>query len=309
MKKIKFQISLICKPLKLSKNSSFPIAASLICGYPLGCKYCCDLYNLGYIDKDEFTRLLNIASNASPMFLIGSVGATMFGNPKLGFILLIGNYLSPLVIGILTIPKGKKNTPITDIPVVQNKVNIGSALKTSIENSVNTTLQVGAFVIIFSIIISIVKNNAYISIVFQNIENFFKLPSSILYGSFLGSIEFTNGCKLISSSSLPLILKLSIISFICSFSGLSVVGQISSFIGNLDVSLCKYTLLKFIQGIISFFITFISCIFLLKDVTVSTITPSSLYINNRILLIIYGILIASLLCTLLIRYFKKLHVS
>lgn len=300
---------LICKPLKLSKNSSFPIAASLICGYPLGCKYCCDLYNLGYIDKDEFTRLLNIASNASPMFLIGSVGATMFGNPKLGFILLIGNYLSPLVIGILTIPKGKKNTPITDIPVVQNKVNIGSALKTSIENSVNTTLQVGAFVIIFSIIISIVKNNAYISIVFQNIENFFKLPSSILYGSFLGSIEFTNGCKLISSSSLPLILKLSIISFICSFSGLSVVGQISSFIGNLDVSLCKYTLLKFIQGIISFFITFISCIFLLKDVTVSTITPSSLYINNRILLIIYGILIASLLCTLLIRYFKKLHVS
>ncbi len=98
---------LICKPLKLSKGSSFPIAASVICGYPLGCKYCCDLYSLGYIDKKEFERLLNIASNASPMFLIGSIGATMFGNTKLGFILLIANYLSPLIIGIFTIPNRK----------------------------------------------------------------------------------------------------------------------------------------------------------------------------------------------------------
>ncbi|MBM6838487.1 sporulation integral membrane protein YlbJ, partial [Clostridium saudiense] len=154
---------LICKPLKLSKGSSFPIAASIICGYPLGCKYCCDLYSLGYIDKNEFERLLNIASNASPMFLIGSIGATMFGNTKLGFILLIANYISPLIMGIITIPRGKISKESKEISSEIKKISIGSALKTSIENSVNTTLQVGAFVIIFSVIISIIKNNAYIS--------------------------------------------------------------------------------------------------------------------------------------------------
>lgn len=300
---------LVCKPLKLSKNSSFPIAASLLCGYPLGCKYCCDLYDLGYIDKKEFQRLLNIASNASPMFIIGSIGATMFGNPSLGFILLIGNYLSPLIIGILTIPKVKKNKNTNSITSSEHKVNIGTALKTSIENSVNTTLQVGAFVIIFSIIISIIKNNAYISIVFKNIENFLNLPPSLLYGSFLGSIEFTNGCKMISTSTLPLALKLSIISFICSFSGLSVIGQISSFIGNYDISLFKYVLLKLLQGIISFFITFVACIFLLHDVTASTLKPMPIYINNKILTVIYAILFCSFLCTLIIGYYKKLHVS
>ena len=299
---------LLCRPLKLSKNSSFPIAASVLCGYPLGCKYCCDLYNLGYINKKEFERLLNIASNASPMFLIGSVGATMFGNTKLGFILLIANYLSPLIIGIITIPKGDFNKNSKVMHSEFKKVSIGSALKTSIENSVNTTLQVGAFAIIFSIIISIIKSNAYISITFKNIEDFLNIPSSSLYGTLLGSIEFTNGCKLISSSTLPLILKLSIISFICSFSGLSVIAQISSFIGDLNISLFKYSFLKFIQGIISFIITFIACIFFVKDTPVSTFPIQTFYIDNKILLIIYCILILSLICTF-IRYKKNLHVS
>lgn len=299
---------LLCRPLKLSKNSSFPIAASVLCGYPLGCKYCCDLYNLGYINKKEFERLLNIASNASPMFLIGSVGATMFGNTKLGFILLIANYLSPLIIGIITIPKGDFNKNSKVMHSGFKKVSIGSALKTSIENSVNTTLQVGAFVIIFSIIISIIKSNAYISITFKNIEDFLNIPSSSLYGTLLGSIEFTNGCKLISSSTLPLILKLSIISFICSFSGLSVIAQISSFIRDLNISLFKYSFLKFIQGIISFIITFIACIFFVKDTPVSTFPIQTFYIDNKILLIIYCILILSLICTF-IRYKKNLHVS
>lgn len=299
---------LICKPLKLSKGSSFPIAASVICGYPLGCKYCCDLYSLGYIDKTEFERLLNIALNASPMFLIGSIGATMFGNPKLGFVLLIANYLSPLIIGIFTIPRGKISKESQEIPSEIKKISIGSALKTSIENSVNTTLQVAAFVIIFSIIISIIKNNAYINIVFKNLEEFLKIPSSSLYGTLLGSIEFTNGCKLISSSTLPLTLKLSIISFICSFSGLSVIAQISSFIGDLNISLFKYSFLKFIQGIISFIITFIACIFFIKDTPVSTFPSVSIYIDNKILFITYSILILSFICTL-IRYKKNLHAS
>lgn len=100
---------LLCKPLKLSKNSSFPIVASIISGYPLGCKYCCDLYELGYIERNEFERLLNIASNCSPMFIIGSIGVSMLHSIKLGFILLIANYLSPLIIGIITIRKSNIN--------------------------------------------------------------------------------------------------------------------------------------------------------------------------------------------------------
>ena len=75
---------LLCKPLKLSKACSFPLVASMLSGYPLGAKYSSDLYELGHINKSEYERLLNIASNAGPIFIIGSVGSALLGSPKYG---------------------------------------------------------------------------------------------------------------------------------------------------------------------------------------------------------------------------------
>ena len=301
---------IICKPLKLSNCSSFPIVASLLCGYPLGCKYCCDLYELGYISKEEYLRLLNIASNASPIFLIGSVGAAMLGNIKYGFILLLGNYLAPLIIGFFT----KKNTHefnnSNEYPLkTDGSYNFGIIIKTSIENAINTTLQVGAFVIIFSIIIGIIKNNSLINIIFNNVEKLLSLSPNSLYGIFLGSIEYTNGCKILTSISSSIIFKLSSISFICSFSGLSIIGQISSFTGKFNVSLKKYSFIKFIQGIISFIITFI-----FSSIFISTETTSSIYIHsyynaNKLLFFIYALLLLPLIVKLINILFKRLHIS
>ena len=298
---------ILCKPLKLSKSSSFPIVASFLSGYPLGCKYCCDLYSLGYIDRKEFERLLNIASNASPMFIIGSIGATMLGDIRLGFILLIGNYLSSIIVGILTINNSKTSLALKELPKNNINVNFGSALKSALDNGINTTLQVGAFVVLFSIIISIIKNNTYISIVFYNIEEFLNLPKYSIYGLFLGSVEFTNGCKLITTLPLTLPFKLAIISFICSFSGLSVIAQISSFVYKYDISIAKYSFIKFIQGIISFSITFIiSSVFSLKYTAYTSTTTID---NYNISLIISLSLSFLLIGTLIILLLKKLHRS
>ena len=301
---------IICKPLKLSKCSSFPIVASLLCGYPLGCKYCCDLYELGYISKEEYLRLLNIASNASPIFLIGSVGAAMLGNIKYGFILLLGNYLAPLIIGFFT----KKNTHefnnSNEYPLkTDGSYNFGIIIKTSIENAINTTLQVGAFVIIFSIIIGIIKNNSLINIIFNNVEKLLSLSPNSLYGIFLGSIEYTNGCKILTSISSSIIFKLSAISFICSFSGLSIIGQISSFTGKFNVSLKKYSFIKFIQGIISFIITFIFSSIFISTETTSSIYIHSYYTTNKLLLFTYALLLLPLIVKLTNILFKRLHIS
>lgn len=301
---------IICKPLKLSNCSSFPIVASLLCGYPLGCKYCCDLYELGRISKEEYLRLLNIASNASPIFLIGSVGAAMLGNIKYGFILLLGNYLAPLIIGFFT----KKNTHefnnSNEYPLkINGSYNFGIIIKTSIENAINTTLQVGAFVIIFSIIIGIIKNNSLINIIFNNVEKLLSLSPNSLYGIFLGSIEYTNGCKILTSISSSIIFKLSAISFICSFSGLSIIGQISSFTGKFNVSLKKYSFIKFIQGIISFIITFIFSSIFISTETTSSIYIHSYYNTNKLLFFTYALLLLPLIVKLTNILFKRLHIS
>ncbi|EKQ53989.1 MULTISPECIES: sporulation integral membrane protein YlbJ [unclassified Clostridium] len=266
----KFLGPLICKPLGLSKNCSFPIVASILCGYPLGAKYSVDLYTLGYVDRDEYERLLNIASNVGPLFLIGSVAGTLLGNIYLGYILLIGSYSSIIFIGLLT---KKKRTLLkaSSQPCPKTEViNFGSAIKDAIQNGINTTLSIGGFIIIFSVVISLIKNNVYINIIFQQLENVLRLTPKTLYSLFLGSIEITNGCSIISTLSLSIPLKLSIISFLCSFSGLAIIAQVSSFVSVTKISYSKYITLKLIQGIFSFIVTYI----LLR------VLPASIYTSN-----------------------------
>ncbi|MBU5454033.1 sporulation integral membrane protein YlbJ [Caproiciproducens sp. MSJ-32] len=302
---------LICRPLKLSNNCSFPLAASFICGYPLGAKYASEIYELNYIDKKEYERLLNIASNAGPIFILGSISIAILNNIKFGYLLLIANYLSVILIGLLTRRKSThiKNRKIKNI-FANNS--FGTNLKNAVENSVATTINVGAFVIIFSVIINIIKSNTIVSIAFSRIENLFNLPSQFLYNLFLGTMEFTNGAKLIADSEISIILKLSMISAILSFSGLSVIGQVSSLTSHCKPNIKKYVFYKFLQGILSFFITFIFASIFLNSINTSSIY----YSRGQILVKIYklnGILLAllifSLIYQILYKKHKRLHFS
>lgn len=303
---------LLCKPLGLSKSSSFPIAASFLCGYPLGAKYSSDIYNLGYIHKDEYERLLNIASNAGPIFILGSVSVTMLNNIKYGYILLIANFLSSLLIGFIT-KKSYTNYKVqTNKDLIFQESNFGTNLKNSIEGAINTTLNVSAFVIIFSVIISIIKSNTSISAALNFLENLINLPTGIIYNLMLGSIEFTNGAKLISEINLSISLKLSIISFILCFSSLSVIAQVTSIVGKDNPNLKKYISLKFLQGIIGFIITFIASNIILTTVPTFNASPNYSYYSvvNRIFIPIIFLLCTSLFISIVYKCLKeKLHSS
>jgi sporulation integral membrane protein YlbJ len=300
----KFLGPLLCRPLGLSKNCSFPITASILCGYPLGAKYSSDIYNLGYIDRNEYTRLLNIATNCSPLFIMGPVGTAMLGNIKLAYILLVANYISPIIIGILT--KKRNVCPKTNMPMPKfhTTKNFGEILKDSLDQTINTTISIGGFIIVFSIIIGIIKSNANLYIFFNHVEELIHIPTNSLYSVLLGSIEITNGCNLIATSNLILPIKLSIISFLCSFSGLCIIAQASSFISKDKISILRYSLIKLLQGIISFIITFIVSYSLLGSISTSAISS---YNQLKTTAIMYFIpLIILLLTTLIFKALKKL---
>lgn len=300
---------LICKPLKLSKNCSFPLVASFLCGYPLGAKYSSDIYNLGYIDKNEYERLLNIASNAGPIFILGAVSIAMLNNIRYGYILLIANYLSSFIVGFLIKSKGnsysRKNF---SNPKTNTSNSFGSNLKTALENAINTTLNIFAFIILFSVIINIIKSTTLVKDAFLLLENLFNISNNLLYSIFLGSIEFTNGCKLISLLDISINLKLSIISFILCFSGLSVFAQVSSIISKDNPNYKKYFFYKFIQGILGFIITYLFSKLLIHSIPTFNNFNSSYFYKNFIT--IYTIINLFLLLTLFISItLKKLHSS
>ena len=55
---------------------------SMLSGYPVGARTVFDLYRGGRIAKEETFRLAALCTTTGPMFMVGAVGARMFGSAK-----------------------------------------------------------------------------------------------------------------------------------------------------------------------------------------------------------------------------------
>ncbi|WP_291573392.1 sporulation integral membrane protein YlbJ [Clostridium sp. UBA4548] len=252
--------TLLCRPLGLPKECSLVLLVSVFCGYPLGARYAAELYEQNLIDHKTLERLLNIATNGSPLFIIGSVGTAMLGHPSLGYILIISNILSCIVMGLLLPGRYKwKNYKTTTKQASTQSINLGVALKNALEDAVKTCISIGSFVIIFSVIINIIKSNASFNIALTYVSKYTNLPIEIFQSFTLGILEVTNGCNLIASSAISYDLKLTISSFLIAFSGLSITSQVYSLVYKHKISINKYILLKIIQGIVASLITLFIC--------------------------------------------------
>ncbi|WP_102400637.1 sporulation integral membrane protein YlbJ [Haloimpatiens massiliensis] len=245
--------TILCKPLNLPNHCSFPILVSFICGYPLGAKYSCELYENKSISLSTCERLLNIASNAGPLFVIGGVGASMLNNHYLGYLLLISNYISCFIMALL-LKRKDFNAPSINKHFNRKSPkadNIGLVLKRSIENSIFTTLSIGGFIILFSVLTILLKNSIFFSKTTIFISNILHIPINLTNGFIIGLMEMTNGCASLSSIKIDMIYKLAFLSFIISFGGISITSQVYSFTYKYNISMKKYMKRKFIQGFIS----------------------------------------------------------
>ncbi|MBA5850505.1 sporulation integral membrane protein YlbJ [Clostridium sp. cel8] len=242
--------NILCFPLRLPKSCSFAIVISILCGYPLGAKYACDLYENGSISIDELQRLLNIASNSSPLFILGSVGISMFKSSQIGYLLLLSNLISCMIMGFIL--PAKQNYKHSSKMVMETKSsdNIGSIFKNSIESSIKTCLSIGGFVTVFSVVNNIFENNLIFNLITKKLSSILGLSNDIITGTILGIIEMTNGCNLISNSQADIYMKIILVSFLFTFSGFSIISQVYSFTYKFKVSMKKYIFRKAIHGII-----------------------------------------------------------
>lgn len=295
----------LCKPLGLRKICSFPIIASYLCGYPLGAKYSTDLYNNKTINKSEFSRLINIASNTGPLFLIGAVGTSMLGNSTLGYLLLIPSYLSTILIGFLSYKKKNSNNKSSKSLEASNHVlNIGQAIKKSIEDACLTLLVLAGYIIIFSVIIAIIKDSSLIAFFIKKTAEILSISTDFLEALFLGSIELTNGCNIISASSLSMQVKLSLIAFLSSFGGISIIAQTYSFFYKSNVSFKRYFVFKLLQGIIAFIIMYIIGFFLPTSITTFANPVNNISFNIIPVLILIILTFFTFIFAFLLRKFK-----
>ncbi len=244
-------------------ESAIAIIMGIISGYPVGAKVVCNLYDNKICSKSEAERLIAFTNNSGPIFILGSVGVSLLGNVTLGKTLLISHILASLCVGLVFRFWKKDKVDITfrnfrsESKELIRISNLGEILGDAIKKSISTILSIGGFVVLFSVIISILSNLEILTGIASFLANF-GIPYDIAFSILTGIIEMTNGVNLASScySSLPIPCLLTC-SFLLGFGGISVLLQVFSIISKSKISIKPYLYGKLLQGTFSVIFTFI----------------------------------------------------
>ena len=82
-------------------EGSFALIMGIISGYPVGAKIVSNLKKQGICTEEECERLLAFTNNSGPLFIIGTVGVSLFSSSDIGFKLFFVHLLSCLLVGFL----------------------------------------------------------------------------------------------------------------------------------------------------------------------------------------------------------------
>ena len=95
---------LLAKPTRLlfgiSEAGTYSFVIGAICGFPIGAKTLCALYDRGEISKLEFERALTFCNNPGSAFVISAVGVSLLGSAELGITLYGCVLLSAVIVGV-----------------------------------------------------------------------------------------------------------------------------------------------------------------------------------------------------------------
>lgn len=257
------------KPLfNIRGEGSFAFIMGIISGYPVGAKIAANFREKNICSKEECERLLSFTNNSGPLFIIGTVGITMFGNSTIGFLLLITHILASITVGIIFRfwkYNSKNKYDNTDYNLNSNKdiklSELGGIIGNSISSSINTILLIGGFVVLFSVIISILQTSHLLNILSNCINpllNILNIPNNFSAGIISGFFELTNGLNIVCNiPQKKLSINIIISSFLLGLGGLSVLLQVWSTISKTDLSIKPYILGKLLHACISAFYTFL----------------------------------------------------
>lgn len=255
----------LMKPLfNVPGESALAIILGTISGYPVGAKVVCNLKKEKIISKIEAERLIAYTNNSGPLFILATVGISLFGNKNLGFILLISHILSSLLVAYFFRFWKKEKLEINFKETKFNSQNLpirisefGEILGNSIKSAISNILSIGGFIVLFSVILSVLNTSGIIQIL-SNFLSIFSISQEISCALFTGIIELTNGVNLSSSlyESYHL-LSILLTSFLLGFGGFSVLLQVYSIISKENISIKPYIIGKLLQGIFSVIFTFI----------------------------------------------------
>ena len=221
---------------RTSENGSFAVLAGFLCGYPMGAKVSADLVRAGRITEQEASYLLSFVNNTSPAFIINFIVWKSLGRKDL---------IAPTLIILLFVPclmsqvfrryylKGTLHFKNAGTNADARRKFDLRLVDSCMADSFDAILKVGGYIILFSILISLLAE------IFVNRGPFFLI---------LASLEITNGIRMITETFADPVLSYPLVLGLTSFGGLCAAAQTSSMLEGTGLKMLPYLIEKLAAG-------------------------------------------------------------
>lgn len=247
----------IMRPLfRLNGACASAVALGLIGGYPVGAKTAIDLYENGMCTRTEAERLLAFCNNSGPAFVLGVVGAGVFGSSRVGVLLYLTHVAASLCVGLVFRfykGSGREDQGAFRLNPQIKAGRFTAAFTDSVKSSFFSTLNICAFVIFFTVLIKLLALSGILPGIAQLLGYLLgPFGFNAEWGERLltGILEISTGVWTLSGSG-ALTGRVAMAAFMLGWAGLSVHCQVLSFVGKSGLSSRTYFCGKLLQSFFS----------------------------------------------------------
>lgn len=225
---------------------------SILSGYPVGAGLVSSFRKEGSLSAREAEILACACSASGPLFVVGSVGAGMFGDKQTGFLILAAHLLAVLLSGVLLrllfSLRGKGEKTNGAPPVSRGK---RLSLSESVQSAAVTAIGVGGCIAFFYVLAEMASDFRLLLPLQAAIR---AIPALASYAEALtqGLIEMTGGCLFAAGISSPL--SAPCCAFLITLGGASILFQQIAFLRPAGVRIPLFLAVKLFQALAAFFL-------------------------------------------------------
>ena len=227
------------------------MALGFVGGYPVGARTAIALYQSGQCSKTEAERLLAFCNNSGPAFILGVVGAGIFGSGMVGLLLYLVHIAASLLVGLLfrfyRPGEGPRRGRLQGAQF--QTASFPTAFTHSITGALSSTLNICAFILFFTVTIRMLSLTGVLTALSRILTLLlgpFGFSQSWAQRLLTGVLELSSGVSSLTDGSLSG--RLSMAAFMLGWAGLSVHCQVLAFLGDSGLSMRTYLVGKLLHG-------------------------------------------------------------
>ena len=247
----------LMRPLfRVSGSCAAAVALGFIGGYPVGARTALQLYEQGLCSKPEAERLLAFCNNSGPAFILGVVGAGIFGDSRVGLLLYLTHALASLLVGLLFRFYGgwDRKRATTSRPKPIQTVTFPAAFTGAVSRSLQSTLNICAFVVFFAVVLRLLSAYGVLAAL-ARLLSLAGLEAEWAKRLVAGLLELSSGVASLQGGA-GLTGRVSMAAFMLGWAGLSVHCQVLSFLVDSGLSARVYLAGKLCHGLIAAGLTY-----------------------------------------------------